>query len=301
MDDQLTISTPEQVAFHYEVAGIGSRFVASMLDHLILGAVLILVSWGAGLIYGGISAGGGGEAALNLALALIILIYFLVFWGYFILFEILWNGQTPGKRAGNLRVLRRDGQPIRAGEAIIRNLIRLVDILPGFYGIGLIAMFVDRDARRLGDFAASTLVVREPLQTRLHDVRVAVTRGQRPGVGGQSVGGRTQPVANLYPLSPHSSVPSLHSGQALSPERYDPLPGVSLRDLTPDDYRLAREMIARARRGEMPRERARELAFRLAGGIAARMGHDFREWQARGWDPVVFLEAVLIARDARDG
>jgi uncharacterized RDD family membrane protein YckC len=279
MDDQLTISTPEQVAFHYEVAGIGSRFMAALLDHLILGAVQLLLFWAAGLVMGAVIAGGGDQTALNITIALILIINFVVFWGYFALFELVWDGQTPGKRSGNLRVIRRDGQPVRSSEVIVRNLVRLVDMLPGFYGVGLTVMFIDRDDRRLGDFAAGTIVVREQAYARLRDVRV-------PG----TAAGRTQ------------SPPALSSIVSPPPIRpaYDPLPGISLRDISPEDYQLAREMVARARRGELSRERARELAGRLAQGLAAQMGHDFREWQARGWDPVVFLEAVLVARDARD-
>src|SRR5439155_8197667 len=80
---------------------------------------------------------------------------------------------------------------------------------------------------------------------------------------------------------------------------YDPLPGVSLRGVTREDYRLIREMLERVRRGELERGRAQELAARLAYGVASRMGHDFGEWQRRGWDPLVFLESVLNAHDVR--
>ena len=116
--------------------------------------------------------GVGGDAGTYVVLALIVLIYFALFWGYFMLFETLWSGQTPGKRAGRLRVIRRDGQPVGAGEVLIRNLVRIVDFLPGFYGIGLVVMFIDKEARRLGDMAAGTIVVREGDTTRLQDVRV---------------------------------------------------------------------------------------------------------------------------------
>jgi uncharacterized RDD family membrane protein YckC len=298
MDDQLTISTPEQVAFHYERAGIGSRFMAGMLDYLIIGVIELLLFWGASLLMGGIIAGGGDQTSLNITLAFVVIIYFLVFWGYFALFELVWNGQTPGKRSGNLRVIRRDGQPIRASEAIIRNLVRIVDMLPGFYGVGLTVMFIDKEDRRLGDMAAGTIVVHEPLHTRLYDVRVsdAGARARVSGVGGQTISSRQPSPVSAGPLSARHSA----TRSPMPRNAYDPLPGISLREISPDDYRLAREMVARARRGELSRERSRQLAVQLAQGIASRMGHDFREWQARGWDPVVFLEAVLIARDARD-
>ena len=274
MDDQLTISTPEQVAFHYEVAGIGSRFLAALLDHLIITVAIYLVYCGGLALMSGVVATGTADSFLNATLAIITLIIFLIIWGYFVLFEILWNGQTPAKRAGHLRVIRTDGQPIRAGEALIRNLVRLIDFLPGFYGIGFIAMFINRDARRLGDLAANTLVIREPTPTLLHNIRVM----------SQSPVATTDPTRN-----PHSTFRNT----------YDPLPGVSLHALTPDDYRLIREVVARARRAELAPDRAQNLALQLSQGIATRIGHDYRDWQSRGWSPIVFLESVLIARDAR--
>src|SRR5690349_215139 len=110
MDEQLTISTPEQVAFHYEVAGIGSRFVAALLDHLILALVLIPVLCAVVSLAGGLSlfepTAENGSSAGYIALAILVLIEFLIFWGYFVIFEAAWNGQTPGKRAGKLRVIR---------------------------------------------------------------------------------------------------------------------------------------------------------------------------------------------------
>ena len=293
MDEQLTISTPEQVAFHYEMAGIGSRFVASLLDHLIIGTALFLVycalvSLVSTASISRIAGGEEGSAGVYVVVAALVLITFLIFWGYFVIFEILWQGRTPGKRAGRLRVLRRSGQPIGAGEAVIRNLVRLVDFLPGFYGIGLISMFIDKDARRLGDFAAGTIVVREGDQTRLRDVRVPEPTPTY------------NPYAYAQPQNPYgaSSNPLSTQHSALS-TRLDPLPGISLRNVTPDDYRLIREMLERVRRGELEHERAEELASRLAYGVAARMGHDFREWRSRGWDPLIFLESVLNSREAR--
>ncbi len=295
MEEQFTISTPEQVAFHYEVAGIGSRFLAALLDHAIIGLVLLLINCAVAALVPALSVGNLASTNEDMSgiywiVALLVLVNFLVLWGYFVLFETVWNGQTPGKRSGRLRVIKHSGQPIGASEALIRNLVRIVDFLPGFYGIGLITMFIDKDARRLGDFAASTIVIREGEQTSLRDVRVLVSPSAIYGVP-QSYGtaGYTSPY-----VTPGGSQTS-----ALSAQRPDPLGGVSLRELTPDDYRLIREMLARSGRGELGHERGQELAYKLAYGVAARLGHDFREWQLRGWEPLVFLQSVLEARDAR--
>lgn len=160
-EETLDIQTPENVAFGYQVAGIGSRFLATLVDTLIilflqavtvLALILALIALDAALLGNDFSAW---------VLALFGLLLFILFWGYYIFFEILWNGQSPGKRWVGLRVIRRDGTPITLSESLIRNLTRLVDFLPVAYGIGIIAMFLDKRSRRLGDLAAGTLVVHD--------------------------------------------------------------------------------------------------------------------------------------------
>ncbi|HVF98569.1 MAG TPA: RDD family protein [Chloroflexia bacterium] len=296
MDEQLTISTPEQVAFEYEMAGIGSRFVAALLDHLILAVTLLLIVCAASTIgVMSLSARDGGAGAF-LVLAIMTLITFLIIWGYFVVFETVWNGQTPGKRAGRLRVIRYNGQPIGAGEALVRNLVRLVDFMPGFYGVGLLSMFIDKNARRLGDFAAGTIVIREGVQTRLNDVRVNRPAPEQPSYA--------PAAAPSTPYSPYTSYSPYATGQIRNPKseiqnRLDPLPGISIRDVTHQDYALMRELLARSGRGELPSHRTQDLAVRMAYGVAGRMGQNFAEWQARGWQPLVFLQAVLDAKDVR--
>jgi uncharacterized RDD family membrane protein YckC len=93
--------------------------------------------------------------------AMAIFIGFAIYWGYFAIFEILWKGQTPGKRFTGIRVIKESGRPINAFEAIGRNLMRAVDGLPGIYGVGLVCMMCNRQSRRLGDFVAGTVVVHE--------------------------------------------------------------------------------------------------------------------------------------------
>ena len=297
MDDQLTISTPEQVAFHYELAGIGTRFVAALIDYLIIMTALLLLTCAMSFLRIG-TIGAGGEAGTYLVLAITVLIFFVIFWGYFVIFETLWSGQTPGKRLGRLRVIRRDGQPVHVGEVMIRNLVRIVDFLPGFYGVGLVVMFIDKEARRLGDMAAGTIVVREGDMTRLQDVRVQSSSSAPRSAATEPAYGS----AGYAPYSPYAGSPYAASyAQATPPAPvYDPLPGVSLREVSPADYQLIRELLARWSRGELNHDRANNLARTLAEGVASRMGHDFREWQTRGWEPIAFLQSVLIAKDARE-
>jgi hypothetical protein len=84
-----------------------------------------------------------------------------VYWGYYAIFEIVWKGQTPGKRWAGIRVIKESGRAISPFEAIARNLMRVVDWLPSLYGVGVVTMLLNSQNRRLGDFVAGTLVVHE--------------------------------------------------------------------------------------------------------------------------------------------
>jgi len=180
-EETLDINTPENVAFEYQVAGIGSRFLAAMLDTLLIfllqGAViaaflLILYVLGETALAKNLSAW---------AIAGLGLVTFLFYWGYYVFFEILWNGQTPGKRRTGIRVIRSDGTPITLSESLIRNLARIVDLLPAAYGVGILTMFIDKRSRRLGDLAAGTLVVhdRAPISIQSLSVKRAVNHSMQ--------------------------------------------------------------------------------------------------------------------------
>jgi uncharacterized RDD family membrane protein YckC len=98
-------------------------------------------------------------------LAAVIILVFVLWTGYFALFEWMWNGQTPGKRILKLRVIREDGRPVTVWEAVARNLLRAFDMMPWvgvpFYSVGLISVFASSRDQRVGDFVAGTVVVRE--------------------------------------------------------------------------------------------------------------------------------------------
>jgi uncharacterized RDD family membrane protein YckC len=158
-NDILNINTPENVIFGYDVAGIGSRFIAALVDTLIILVLQALVYLTLSLFLGGANLLESENATW--IIALFSLIGFALLWGYYIFFEMLWNGQSPGKRWIGLRVIRADGTPITLAESLIRNLVRLIDFLPIYYGVGVVTMFVNDQSRRLGDLAAGTLVVRD--------------------------------------------------------------------------------------------------------------------------------------------
>jgi uncharacterized RDD family membrane protein YckC len=171
--DKLSIDTPEQVALDFALASIGSRFLALAVDTLIqVIATAALVAAGIGLL---LVFSFNLQAANPWILAVLFLLYFLIYQAYFAVFEIAWNGQTPGKRVIGLRVISVTGRPLNAFEAILRNVVRIADQLPGIYAIGIISVFVTERNQRLGDLAAGTVVVHEQAEV-VKDVDVAVDR-----------------------------------------------------------------------------------------------------------------------------
>jgi uncharacterized RDD family membrane protein YckC len=157
--NQLTIETPEQTTLEYPLAGIGSRFLALAIDTLIqLGGFLALLILA--LIW--VRLGGPRwRPATVWGAAAAVLIAFCIYYGYFAAFESLWNGQTPGKRRMNLRVIQDSGRPVNAFQAIARNVVRIVDQVPAFYCFGVASALLNRRNKRLGDFVAGTVVVQE--------------------------------------------------------------------------------------------------------------------------------------------
>jgi uncharacterized RDD family membrane protein YckC len=156
--EKLTIETPEQIELEFPVAGLGSRGLALLIDTLIQGmvvaAVLILIE----LISPDLSR--YWVTAEKWMMAAAIFSMFCLYWGYFALFEMFWNGQTPGKRQARIRVITASGRPITVFEAIARNFMRVIDSQLA-YVVGAVVIAVDRKNRRLGDLVASTVVVHE--------------------------------------------------------------------------------------------------------------------------------------------
>ena len=156
--ERVTVETPEHVEISYEIAGLGSRFTAGLVDAGIQGAGILAVL----LAFWGGSESLSFSAYLESALrGLLLLALFLSVWGYHLFFEAFRGGQSPGKRLFRLRVVAEGGYPVTLARSAVRNLLRVVDILPLPYGIAGVSMFLDRKGRRLGDLAAGTVVVRE--------------------------------------------------------------------------------------------------------------------------------------------
>lgn len=174
-NDQLQIDTPEQISLELPLAGIGSRFLGLAIDTLLqfLLCVMAIVA----LVFAEKAGVGSYLRWVHIPVswipAVVILFAFCVYWGYFAFFEIIWKGQTPGKRVAKIRVIKESGRPINAYEAIARNLLRAIDGLPGMYGVGIVCMMLNRQNRRLGDYVAGTVVVHDK---RADEVRLEWNR-----------------------------------------------------------------------------------------------------------------------------
>jgi uncharacterized membrane protein SpoIIM required for sporulation/uncharacterized RDD family membrane protein YckC len=165
LDRRVQIETPEQTVLSYTVAGVGSRAAAAVVDQLIIGAagfVLSIVVLVAGAAFSGKSASAARSSA-GWAMALSVLLGFAIVWGYYVVFEALWDGQTPGKRWLGIRVVQDGGYSVSFGASAARNLLRIVDFLPALYGVGLTSVAINKSGKRIGDMVAGTFVVHEQL------------------------------------------------------------------------------------------------------------------------------------------
>lgn len=158
LDDRLSIDTPEGVSIEVTLAGLGSRFGAALVDIAIQGVLLLVLllalTMAGSTLSGDLSVFLMGVGAL--ALAVIVL-------GYYIVFEALNGGRTPGKAVFGIRVASVDGAPVGLGAVSLRTLMRLVDFLPAAYAVGAFAIVTNNRNQRLGDMVANTVVIRDRL------------------------------------------------------------------------------------------------------------------------------------------
>lgn len=260
--EQYTIDTPENVTVGYTVAGIGSRFVGALIDTTLIVLALLALNIGVMLLVASIGRSGAGavaDAALDesdpgwvtgLIIALYALLNFAVVWGYYLGFELRWAGQSPGKRVAGTQVVRSNGAPAGFGESAIRNVVRLIDFLPFAYGVGLVTMICNSQARRLGDYAAGTLVVK---------VRGRIQLDQLAGPG-RSTHATLPAQSLLAPAAPGDNSAPADDELAL---RYP-----HLRAPRESEHQLIVDVLRRTGYDDMGRVRIR----RVAAAIAQRVG-----------------------------
>lgn len=263
MDETVFISTPDHVSLEFELAGPGSRFSAYVID-FILSALLIVVIVFIFFFTGGLfalrslitSSQSNASWGVSWISAILVLIIFLINWGYYVFFEWLWQGSTPGKKRVGIRVIRQDGLPIGLREAALRNLVRAADMLPPpCYFLGGMVMYFDRLGRRLGDMVAGTYVVVEKFA--LAD----------QGASGAAWATRVEQG---------------RSRQALT------LPGGTL---SAQQVGLIEQFLAR--RHELSTERRALLVWQIAEPLASMLGED-RDSLARSSDRTQRCEQLLL-------
>ena len=265
--DQLSIETPELVGIELPLAGIGSRCIALVVDSMIqgfcflalffLGILLLTLLPGLPTIQHKVSA---GVDPAKWAVAILIFVPFLLQWGYFTLFEAFWKGQTPGKRLLHLRVIQQSGRPIGLFESMGRNLLRIIDMIPGFYLVGAVCIFATRRQQRLGDMVAGTLVV--------HSIPV-----EKPML---PEGTRT------------FTAPAFERPFQPAPVKTLALPADAVARLSSADLQLMENFIAR--RLDLPLEVRTNLAAKLARSMAQKMTIEIPP----GNSHETFLEALVL-------
>ena len=195
--NKITIQTPESVELEFTLAGIGNRALALLLiDYplwiLLLVGVLFLASFISQPIVDLVVFLGGGAESVELWLgALGLLLFFVFYVGYFVFFETLWQGQTPGKRIAKIRVIRDNGQPAGLFQATLRSLLRPIDDI---LFIGFFLIVLTPKEKRLGDWMAGTLIIQE--------ARPVVSKGLKLSKETNSIAEKLLDQANLSLLQP---------------------------------------------------------------------------------------------------
>jgi len=256
-DTDLVVSTPERVKFDYQVAGLGTRGIAQILDLLIVTGLLIAVFF---------VAAGAATYTQSGTIATLIELFgsFVIVFGYFWISEALFSGQTLGKRAFRLRVVGDRGEPLTWVQAGIRNVIRIVDFLPYGYGVGLIVLFANGRGKRLGDLAAGTIVVKDSDSVGLWQLGRPGLRMPPPP---PPPPGPPAGAAYQYPAHPPAPPPPPPPGYAYAPTPYMPASQAELilRRLDPD---LRRFVSAYARRRpQLPLEMRVQLASTVQASL----------------------------------
>ena len=235
MERNVTVRTPESIAFYYELAGLGSRFLAVAIDFvlqsIVVIVVILLLEWAQpGTSALARSLGVHEEAVRAIEIGIVIFVVFLVYIGYFVAFETAWHGRTPGKRAIGIRVVRDGGYPVTFMDSVIRNLIRVGEAALGYLP-SMVSALVSSQNKRLGDLAAGTIVVR--------DRSFEVADPDRWSGGDDAVAG-------------------------------DTIAGLDL--LTADEYALAERYVARSHM--LDPAAAQAAASRIATAIRPKLGDD---------------------------
>lgn len=194
--NQVKIRTPESVELEFTLAGIGNRTLALLIDYTVLGSAIAILVLLASLIAEQLTdlatlLGGGTDAVELWLAAIFLLVLFAVFVSYFVIFEVVWQGQSPGKRVAHIRVIQENGRPPGLFQATLRSLLRPVDDIL-FLGFFLIVL--GQREKRLGDWLAGTLVVQNEQSTSTKSLQTSPAANQ--------VANQLSDLADLSQLTP---------------------------------------------------------------------------------------------------
>lgn len=261
-DERANLQVPEQIEVSYELAGLGSRFLAAVIDTFLSALIIVVlaaVAWGirahvTGQV--GVSAVTGG---------IVIGAAILVYLAYHVFFELTREGRPPGKALTGLRVISVDGAPLAPEQSAVRNVLRIVDLLPISYAAGIISLLITARNQRLGDLAGGTIVVKERLEA-IEEL----------------------PPEPTEPPSRPSELPPEVSEEVLRLVRA----GAGV--ITREEEKTIRRYLDR--RFELTPDARRRLAARLAEGLRRRFP-GLGASQLR--NPETFLEVVIRAIDER--
>ncbi|MGG1661515.1 RDD family protein [Brevibacillus sp. NRS-1366] len=252
-DREASIVTPEHVLLRFQTAGVGSRAAAQLVDTVIL----LLVNLTVFTLFSIVVFGENRLFFLeteNYAIAIVILFVFVLNFGYFLVLEAFWAGQTVGKKLLGIRVIRDNGQPATFLSSAIRNLFRVVDVLPTGYFLGaMVSIFHPRD-KRIGDLVAGTIVVME---------------------GGQK-----------------SALFQKRKTRQQQKERADWTPlvlsEVQKQAITREDWQLLATFVSRL--SSLSQEKKRELGQQIASNLSKKL--EYSELPLVKEDPVLFLQRL---------
>lgn len=260
-DERVSLHAPEQIEVSYELAGLGSRFLAAVIDAAIFMTVMAVLAFAAWAIRSYVT----GDPMVSAFTGWIVFgAWILLGIAYHVYYELAAEGKTPGKRVTGLRVIATDGASVSFEQSAVRNILRIADWLPVLYGAGVASLLATAKNQRLGDLAASTMVVKERLEEKLDEVPL-------PDPG---------PTAPSVPLPPEVSDDLMHIVRA------------GVRTVTREEEKTIRRFLER--RYDLAPDARRRLATRLADALRLRFpGLD----PGRLPNPEAFLEVVLRAID----
>lgn len=259
-DTDLVVATPERVSFDYQVAGLGTRGIAQVLDMLLVTALLIAMFF---------TSAAATQLTQSETVGTLIDLFggFVIVFGYFWISEAFFSGQTLGKRAFRLRVVGDRGEPLTLVQAGIRNVIRIVDFLPYGYGVGLIVLFANGRGKRLGDLAAGTIVVKDSDHVWLWQLPGFRYTGHPAGMPPPP----SSPPAGVQYQYPAAPPPPPPTGAVIPVTTYAPASPaeIALRRLDPELRRFVGSYARR--RPQLPLELRVQLASTVQTSLSAAL------------------------------